>query len=69
MHYMIIIHSIHDKMAEIAEFCEKIGAPLGTPATGEAEARRYMNMGYQFVCLGSDSGLIKKASRDRAQQF
>jgi len=56
-------------MAEIAQLCSTIGAPLGTLATGETDARRYIEMGYQFVGLGSDTGLIKKASRDLAQCF
>ena len=60
---------VQEKMSEIAKFCDTLGAPLGTLATGEADARRYMDMGYQFVGLGSDSGLIKKASRELAQQF
>jgi len=60
---------VQEKMSEIAKFCDKLGAPLGTLSTGEADARRYMDMGYQFVGLGSDSGLIKKASRELAQQF
>jgi 4-hydroxy-2-oxoheptanedioate aldolase len=61
--------AVQDKMAEIAELCSRIGAPLGTLATGEADARRYIEMGYQFVGLGSDSGLIKKSSRELAQRF
>ena len=60
---------VQKKLSDIGELCRKIGAPLGTLATGEADGRRYMDMGYQFVGLGSDSGLIKKASRELAQQF
>lgn len=60
---------VQAKMAEIADVCDKIGAPLGTLATGAEDARRYIDMGYQFVGLGSDAGLIKKASWEMAQQF
>jgi len=60
---------VQAKMAEIAELCNKIEAPLGTLATGADDAQRYIDMGYQFVGLGSDTGLIKKASRELAKQF
>lgn len=60
---------VQEKMEEIARLCSSIGAPLGTLATGEADGRRYIEMGYQFVGLGSDSGLIKMASRNLAQLF
>ena len=62
-------HEVQKKMAEIGELCEKRGIPLGTLSGGEMDARRYMEMGYQFVGLGSDSGLIKKSSRELAQKF
>lgn len=60
---------VQAKMAEIARFCDEIGAPLGTLATGVDDARRYIDMGFQFVGLGSDAGLLKKASREIAQHF
>ena len=61
---------VQRKMSEVGELCNKIGAPLGTLSNGEeADARRYLDMGYQFVGLGSDSGLIKKSSRALAQRF
>ena len=62
-------NDVQKKMGEIGELCESIGAPLGTLATGEEDARRYIDMGYQFVGLGSDAGLIKKSSRELAQKF
>ena len=60
---------VQTKMEEIAKFCNRIGAPLGTLAPGANDARRYIDMGYQFVGLGSDAGLIKKASSELAQKF
>jgi 2-keto-3-deoxy-L-rhamnonate aldolase RhmA len=60
---------VQQKMVEIAELCRAIDAPVGTLATGGPDGRRYIDMGYQFVGMGSDSGLIKKATRDLAQSF
>ncbi len=60
---------VQAKMEEISKFCDRIEAPLGTLATGADDARRYIDMGYQFIGLGSDAGLIKKVSRELAQQF
>lgn len=60
---------VQNKMAEIAELCRKINVPVGTLATGGADGQRYFDMGYTFVGMGSDSGLLKNGSRDLAQAF
>jgi 2-keto-3-deoxy-L-rhamnonate aldolase RhmA len=60
---------VQNKMAEIAELCRKIDTPVGTLASGGADGQRYFDMGYTFVGMGSDSGLLKNGSRDLAQTF
>jgi 2-keto-3-deoxy-L-rhamnonate aldolase RhmA len=60
---------VQNTMAEIAELCRKINVPVGTLATGGADGQRYFDMGYTFVGMGSDSGLLKNGTRDLAQAF
>lgn len=60
---------VQDKLAEIAEMCRKIEVPAGILATGGPDGQRYFDMGYSFVGMGSDSGLLKNATRALAQSF
>lgn len=60
---------VQKKMAEIAKICRKIDAPAGTLGTGGPDGQRYLDMGYIFVGMGSDSGLFKNATRELAQSF
>jgi 2-dehydro-3-deoxyglucarate aldolase len=60
---------VQKKMAEIAALCNKINAPAGTLATGAADGQRYFDMGFSFVGMGSDSGILKNATRQLAQSF
>ncbi len=60
---------VQNKMAEIAELCRKINVAVGTLATGGADGQRYFDMGFTFVGLGSDSGLLKNGTRELAQTF
>lgn len=45
--------------AEITKSCHRIGAPVGILSGNEADARKYIDMGFNFVGVGSDSGLLK----------
>jgi 2-keto-3-deoxy-L-rhamnonate aldolase RhmA len=60
---------VQNKLSEIAAFCRKIKIPIGILATGRADGQKYFDMGFTFVGIGSDSGIIKKGSRDMAQSF
>jgi 2-dehydro-3-deoxyglucarate aldolase len=47
------------------------GKPLGTLAPVEADARRYMSLGANFVAVGSDLGLFRmttQALRDKYRE-
>ena len=60
---------VQQKCVEIVKLCRRIDAPVGILAGGDTDARRYIDMGFNFVGIGSDSGLLKKISRELAQSF
>ncbi len=60
---------VQKKFLEIVEKCRKINAPIGILAGNKGDTQKYIDMGFTFVGAGSDSGLIKAASRDMAQSF
>ncbi len=60
---------VQKKFAEIAELCQRIGAPVGILAGSAADSRTFIDMGYNFVGVGSDTGILKKMSRELAQSF
>jgi len=45
------------------------GKPIGVYVGDEALARRYIAAGASFVALGSDIGLLARASRELAARF
>lgn len=49
-------------MAEVPGICAKHGKAAGTLAVNPSDAKRYIDMGYSFVGLGSDIGLLKTAA-------
>jgi 4-hydroxy-2-oxoheptanedioate aldolase len=54
-----------DVQAAIADACRRIraaGKPAGILAPVEADARRYFEMGFTYVAIGSDVGLLAAAS-------
>ena len=54
-----------DVQAAIADACKRIlaaGKPAGILAPVEADARRYFEMGFSFVAIGSDVGLLAAGS-------
>ncbi len=54
-----------DVQAAIADACKRIraaGKPAGILAPVEADARRYFEMGFTFVAIGSDVGLLAAGS-------
>lgn len=58
---------VQKKIAEIAVKCAKLNYGVGILAKDGLDCRRYLNMGYTFVGAGSDSGILKKYSRELAQ--
>jgi 4-hydroxy-2-oxoheptanedioate aldolase len=56
----------HPEVQEaIADACRRIravGKPAGILAPVEADARRYFDMGFSYVAIGSDVGLLAGAS-------
>jgi 2-keto-3-deoxy-L-rhamnonate aldolase RhmA len=54
-----------DVQAAIADACARIlaaGKPAGILAPVEADARRYFEMGFTYVAIGSDVGLLAAGS-------
>jgi 4-hydroxy-2-oxoheptanedioate aldolase len=52
-----------------AQTLAKIDIPSGILATVEEVAHRYINWGYKFVAVGTDTGLLVKASDGLAKRF
>lgn len=55
-----------DVQAAIADACaraRKAGKPMGILAPVEADARRYFEMGFTYVAIGSDVGVLNNGSR------
>ena len=49
----------------IAEACRRaraVGTPIGILAPVEADARAFLEMGFQYVAVGSDIGVLKNAT-------
>lgn len=49
--------------------CKAAGKPAGILTPVEADARRYLEWGYQFVAVGSDLGLLRGAADAIASRF
>jgi len=60
---------VQQAIAGIAKTVRAAGKPLGTLAPVEADARRYLEMGFSFVAVGSDLGLFRNATRALREQF
>ena len=60
---------VQKKLADIADMCNKINAPVGILATDGPDGQKYFDMGYTFVGMGSDSGLFRNATSALAQSF
>jgi 2-dehydro-3-deoxyglucarate aldolase len=61
-----------DVQQAIAQICATVKAqnkPLGTLAPVEADARRYLEMGFSFVAVGSDLGTFRHATQALRDRF
>ncbi|HUP07070.1 MAG TPA: 2-dehydro-3-deoxyglucarate aldolase [Caldimonas sp.] len=60
---------VQQVIAGLAKTVRAAGKPLGTLAPVEADARRYFDMGFTFVAVGSDLGLFRLATRALRERF
>jgi 2-dehydro-3-deoxyglucarate aldolase len=61
-----------DVQQAIAQICASVkaqGKALGTLAPVEADARRYLEMGFSFVAVGSDLGMLRNATQQLRERF
>lgn len=55
--------------AEACRRCRAAGKPIGILAPVEEDARRFLEMGFGLVALGSDIGLLRRAAEDLRARF
>ena len=53
---------VQDLIATVPGICARRGKAAGILAGNTGDVRRYIDMGYRFVGLGSDAGLLKTAA-------
>ena len=61
-----------DVQAVFADACtraQRIGKPIGILAPVEEDARRFLEMGFRFVALGSDIALLRRAAEELRGRF
>ena len=61
-----------DAVAVFADACaraRKAGKPIGILAPVEEDARRYLEMGFSYVAVGSDIGVLRNAVEQLRQRF
>ena len=61
-----------DAVAVFAEACaraQKAGKPIGILAPVEEDARRYLEMGFTYVAVGSDIGVLRNAVEQLRARF
>ncbi len=66
-------HNAHPEVRGlITEACRRaraIGVPIGILATVEADARAFLEMGFQYVAVGSDIGVLRNAADQLLKKF
>jgi len=55
--------------ADAAARAARVGKPIGILAPVEEDARRFLEMGYGYVALGSDAGLLRVAAEQLRGRF
>ncbi|PYQ00357.1 MAG: 4-hydroxy-2-oxo-heptane-1,7-dioate aldolase [Acidobacteria bacterium] len=55
--------------ADAAARATRAGKPIGILAPVEEDARRFLDMGYRYVALGSDAGLLRVAAEQLRGRF
>jgi 2-keto-3-deoxy-L-rhamnonate aldolase RhmA len=66
-------HNAHPEVrALIADACRRAraaGVPIGILAPLEADARAFLHMGFQYVAVGSDIGVLRVAADALLKMF
>lgn len=60
---------VQEAIAAACKRCAEAGKPIGILAAVEADARRFIDMGFGFVAVGSDLGLLATHSAAIAARF
>jgi 4-hydroxy-2-oxoheptanedioate aldolase len=60
---------VQDAIAEAYSRCRHLGKPVGILAPLEEDAKRYLDMGFTFVAVGSDIGLLRRSSENLLNAF
>jgi 4-hydroxy-2-oxoheptanedioate aldolase len=60
---------VENAIAEALGRCQAAGKPAGILTGIEEDARRYLDMGFTFVAVGNDLGLLRRASGDLVVRF
>lgn len=63
------VEEVQQAIASVHAAARKAGKPVGILAPVEADAQRYLELGYTMVAVGTDQGLLIKASDQLAQRF
>jgi 2-keto-3-deoxy-L-rhamnonate aldolase RhmA len=61
-----------EAVAVFADACaraKKAGKPIGILAPVEEDARRYLEMGFTYVAIGSDIGVLRNAAEQLRARF
>ena len=60
---------VQDAIADALDRCRSAGKPAGILTAVAADAQRYIEMGFTFVAVGSDVGLLRTASESLRKRF
>lgn len=63
------IDEVQDAIVSVHAAARRAGKAVGILAPVEADARRYLELGYTMVGVGSDQGLLTSASDQLAKRF
>ena len=60
---------VQKAIEEAVQVITRAGKAAGILSADEAQARRYLGLGFSFVAVGSDVGLLVKATSELAKRF
>ncbi|MTI18032.1 4-hydroxy-2-oxo-heptane-1,7-dioate aldolase [Rhodobacteraceae bacterium RKSG542] len=60
---------VQEAIATAVKICKEAGKAIGTLAPVEADARRYFDMGFDFIAVGSDLGLLARSTEALRAKF
>jgi 4-hydroxy-2-oxoheptanedioate aldolase len=56
-------------IADACARCARLGKPLGTFAPFEADARRYLGMGFRFTAVANDAVVLRRGAAETLDSF